>query len=516
MRRLRALLLRLRGTLSPRRDDFGAELESHLQLHIDDNLRAGMTPDEARRNALLRLGGVVQTRERYRDRHLIPALDALQQDLVYAVRALRKDRGFAAAAILTLGLGIGANSAIFSLVNATLLRPLPFKDPDQLVMIFSTDTRRGIRFDDATYPDFADWRTLNQTFASMAAYADRSLTISAGDQTLLIQGKRVTANLFEVLGVHPSLGRAFRAGEQEPGATGVVILSDGFWKSHFGGVPDVLGRTVRVNEAPHTVVGVMPPSFHIDRREYEQIYTPLAANPSRGNNILHVVGRLRSGATLRQAASDMAAVADRLSRLYPRTNATVGTNLMPLTDALARRVSPALFTMLGVVGMVLLIACANVAGLMLARGATRQRELAIRAALGAGRGRIARQLLTESVVIALAGGGLGLLAADWSARALAAVVSEQFHVARIDAADTDLVVLTFTVLVSLATGIVFGAFPAFASSAPDLNDALRDAGRSATGARAPRVWHALVIVEMALALVLLAGAGVLMKTLLCR
>jgi hypothetical protein len=233
MRRLRALLLRLRETLFSRADDFAAEVESHLQLHIDDNLRAGMTLDEARRNAVLRLGGMAQTRERYRDRHGIPALDALQQDLVYAVRALRKTPGFAATAIVTLALGIGANSAIFSLVNATLLRPLPFKNPDRLVMIYATDTRRGNRFDGATYPDFADWRNQNQMFESMAAYADQSVTLSVRDQTVLIEGKRVTPNLFEVLGVQPSLGRAFRVDEQEPGATGVVVLSDGFWKRHL-------------------------------------------------------------------------------------------------------------------------------------------------------------------------------------------------------------------------------------------------------------------------------------------
>jgi putative ABC transport system permease protein len=514
MRRLRALLVRFRETLSPRPDEFADEIDSHLQLHIDDNLRAGMTPDEARRHALIRLGGVAQTRERYRDRHGIPALDALRQDLVSAVRVLRKNPGFAATAILTLALGIGANSAIFSLVNATLLRPLPFRDPDRLVMIFATDGRRGIRFDEATYPDFVDWRNQNRTFESMGAYANRSLALSVGDQTVLIQGKRITPNLFAVLGVRPSLGRTFHADEQEPGATGVVIVSDGFWKRHFGGAPDVLGRIVRVSDEPHTVVGVMPPSFHIDQRDDEQFYTPVAIDSSRGHNFLHVIGRLREGATLRHAAADMAAIADRLARLYPRTNAGVGTNLRLLPDGLARQIKPGLFTMLGVVSIVLLIACANVAGLMLARGATRQRELAIRAALGAGRSRLARQLLTESVLIALLGGGLGLIAADWSSRALAVVMSEQFHVPRIDAANTDLSVLTFTVLVSFAAGIVFGAFPACSFASPDLNGALRDAGRAATGARGPRVRRGLVVGEIALALVLLAGAGLLMRTLL--
>jgi putative ABC transport system permease protein len=513
MRRLRALLLRLRETLILRADDFPAELESHLALHIEDNLRARMSPDEARRQALLKLGGLVQTRERYRDRRGIPALDAVRQDLVYATRALRQNPGFAATAILTLALGIGANSAIFSLVNATLLRPLPFRNPDRLVLIFATDGRRGDRFDSATYPDFVDWRNQNRTFESMAAFARRSLTLAVGDQTVLIDGKRVTPNLFDVLGVQPALGRAFRPDEQEPGATGVVILSDGFWRRHFGGAGDVLGRIVRINEEAHIVIGVMPPSFHIDQREYEQFYTPLPIDSSRGHGFLSVVGRLRAGATLRQAATDLGAIAARLARLYPRTNAAVGTNLMAMSEGLTRNIRPGLLMMLGVVAIVLLIACANVAGLMLARGATRQRELAIRAALGAGRRRLARQLLTESLVIAVIGGGLGLIVADWTSRALAAVVAEQFHVSRIDAATTDLSVLTFTILVSLGTGVFFGAFPAFVSTSPDLTDALRDAGRPATGVRAPRVRRALVVVEIALALVLFAGAGMLTRAL---
>jgi putative ABC transport system permease protein len=347
----------------------------------------------------------------------------------------------------------------------------------------------------------------------MGAYANQSLTLSLGDQTVLIQGKRVTPNLFDVLGVQPALGRAFRPDEQGPDTTGVAILSDGFWKRHFGGAPDALGRIVRVNDAPHTVIGIMPPSFHLDHRDYEQLYTPLPIDPSRGHGFLRVVGRLREGTGAGQAAADLATIADRLARLYPRTNTAVGTNLVAMTDGLARHISLGLFTMLGVVAIVLLIACANVAGLMLARGAARKRELAIRAALGAGRRRLARQLLTESLLIALAGGGLGLIAADWTSRALAAVVAQQFRVARIDTTNTDLSVLTFTLLVSLGTGLVFGAFPALASTSPDLNEALRDAGRPARSARAPRVRRGLVVAEIALALALFAGAGVLMKTL---
>ena len=287
-----------------------------------------------------------------------------------------------------------------------------------------------------------------------------------------------------------------------------MILSDGFWKRHFGGAPDALGRIVRINDVPHTVIGIMPPSFHIDHRDYEQFYTPLPIDSSRGHGFLHVIGRLREGATLRQAAADLAAIADRLARLYPRTNTAVGTNLVALTDGLARHISLGLFTMLGVVSIVLLIACANVAGLMLARGAARKRELAIRAALGAGTPPSRAAVLDGEPADCASGGGLGLIAADWSSRALAVVMPEQFHVSRIDTANTDLSVLTFTVLVSFGDRHRLRRVSGlFASTSPDLNEALRDAGRSAT-ARARRASDVgSSIAEIALALVLFAGAG---------
>jgi putative ABC transport system permease protein len=513
MRPVRAWLRRCAGLVNGTRADrdLAAELESHLQLHIDDNVRAGMTPDEARRDAVIRLGGVTQTAERYRDRRGLPLLDTLRQDVTYAVRVLRKNPAFTATAVLTLALGIGANSAIFSVVNAVLLRPLPFKEPGRLLLAFST-ARNGNRHDVSTYPDFADWRNQNRTFSDMAAFTSRSLTVGIGEETVLVQGKRVTPNIFDVLGVQPALGRAFRPEEDRPGSTGVVVLTDRFWKRYFAGSPNALGQTIRLNEELHTIVGVMPPTFQID--DWERFYVPLAIDPSRGHGFLRVVGRLRPGVSASQAQTDLSLIADRLARIYPKYNQTVGANLMPMTEGLARDIRFGLLVMLGVVAAVLVIACANVAGLMLARGATRQRELAVRAALGAGRGRLTRQLLTESLLIALAGGVLGLFAANWTARVLATVLFEQFRVFRVDATSTDLSVVAFTSIVSLATGIMFGAFPAFASSAPDLNDALRDASRSTTGTRAPRVRSGLVVLETALALVLLAGAGTLLKTFL--
>jgi predicted permease len=513
MRKLRSWVARLVASLTPSRHerDMAAELESHLQLHVDDNVRAGMSPAEARRRALVAIGGLEATKERYRDRRGLPIVDALRQDVVYAARTLRKNPGFTAVAVATLALGIGANAAIFSVVNAVLLRPLPFAHPSRLVMVFATDSARGDQYDVASYPAFLDWQAQNHSFESMAAFTNRQLVVGVGNEFVFVRGKAVTPNVFEVLGVRPALGRTF--GDFGPGDADVVVLSDAFWNGSYGGNPAVLGQTTRIDGRLHTVVGVMPAGFHIEGED-EQFYQPLAVDSNRGHGFLHVVARLARGTSLQQARADMTAIANGLAKAYPRQHAGIGVNLVAMPNALARHVRLGLFILLGVVAIVLLIACTNVAGLMLARGAARQRELAVRAALGAGRGRLARQLLTESTMLALAGGALGLIAADWLSRMLAATLSEQFSVPRVGATSTDARVLAFTALISIATGTVFGIFPAIASSSMDLSHALRDTARGAIGTRTPRLRRGLVVFETALALVLLAGAGTLLKTLL--
>jgi len=514
MRALRAWLLRLGASLSGRVQpgEVADELDSHLAFHIDDNVRAGMTPAEARRTALLKLGGFVQTVESIREQRGLPLLDTLRQDLVYAVRVLRRNPGFTATAVITFALGIGANSAIFSIVNAILLRPLPLAEPSQLVMIFATEARRSLQFDGVSYPAFIDWQEQNRSFASMAAFANRDLPLGTGDEVVAARGKVVSANIFDVVGVQPAIGRAF--GDWRPGSSDVVILSDGFWKRYFGGSPSAIGQTVRIDERPHTIVGVMPPRFTLDG-DSEDFFQPLGVeNMNRGRGFLRTVGRLRRGVALEQARDDMSAIARRLERLYPGTHNGVGANLVPMAGAVARRVRMGLLTIMSVVGVVLLIACANVASLMLARGATRQQELALRAALGAGRLRLVRQLLTESAVIAAAGGALGLLVAHWTASALAAAVADQFRVPGIESVRTDGMVLLFTICVSAAAGLGFGVAPAFACLSKDPNDRLREASRSATGRRAPRARRGLVIAETALALALLVGGGTLIRTFL--
>jgi len=511
MRTLRGWLLRLRNSVTGgRADDIADELQSHVALHVEDNIRAGMTPQEARRRALLDLGGVAQTEERYRDRRGLPWLDALRQDAAYSVRVLRKNPGFTLTAIATLALGVGANTAIFSVVNAVLLRPLPFPAADRLVMVFATNIRSGTTTDVASHPDYLDWSNA-KSFERVGAYASRSVTINGSGDAEFVAGMRVSPSIFETLGTAPALGRAFTIDERNPGAPAVVILSDGLWKRQYGGDPHALGSVVRINDVPHTIVGVMPPGFSVSA-DVEQLYVPLTVDPSRSHGFLRVVGRLRPGVTVADAQTELKVVAARLAGEYPKTNANISVNVMPLVDAMAANVRTGLFILVGVVALVLLIACTNVASLMLARGAARQRELAVRAALGAGRGRIARQLLTESLLLALAGGAVGLLIGSLTARGLVAILATSFPVPRIAGTHTDASVLAFTIVTSLATGVFFGVAPAMSSASPDVTDALRESSRSTTAMGAPRLRSGLVVLETALAMVLLVAAGVLLKT----
>jgi predicted permease len=516
IRQMRAWLVRLLGNVRTQSGaDFSEELAGHLELHTCDNILAGMTPEAARRSALLRLGGSVQTLERYRDRRGLPFVDALWQDLSYAVRSCRKNPGFTATAVLTLALGIGANTAIFSVVNAVLLRPLPFPNPERLMMVFATLIgERPHSFDVVTYPDYADLANRNHSFESMAAFAAKSMTMTVGSQAVLARGMRVTPSLFKVLGTQAAVGRVFSQDEQEPGANHVVALSESFWRQRFNASANIVGQTLRLDGTTYQIVGVMPDQFRLDQVNTEQFYIPLPIDAARGHAFLRVVGRMKEGVTQQSAQADLDTIAAELVRIYRNTNSGLGVNVVPMASALSRDVRFGLWTMLGVVTLVLLIACANVAGLTLARGAARRRELAVRAALGAGRGRLTRQLLTESLILAAAGGAAGLLMAHWTSQLLADFLAQQFRVPRIDAIRTDLVVLVFTTTVSVLTGVAFGALPALTSSAPDLQDSLREGGRSATGFRAPHLRSLLVVVETGLALVLLAGAGTLLKTFL--
>jgi putative ABC transport system permease protein len=517
MRRIRAWTTRVAGLFHRARQEqeLRREIDSHLQMHVDDNIRAGMTPEAARRDALIRLGGVEQLKEAYRDRQGLPILEHLAQDVRFALRVLRRTPSFTVVAVLTLGLGIGANTAIFSVVNAVLFRPLPFPDSGRLVLIWATNTTSGLTQDVASYPDFEDWRARGRSFDAMGAFTTRGATISGGEQAEILPALQTTPGFLEMLGVAPALGRSFRAEDAAPGALRVVLLSDALWKQRFAGRADVLGQTVHVGEEPATVVGVMPSGFSFSSVDPEQLYTPLARDPSRNHGFLRVVARLAPGAGISGAQAEMAALARQIGAEYPKSNAEVGVNVMPLVGAMAGTAGTGLLIVLGVVSLVLLIACTNVANLMLARNASRERELALRTALGAGRGRILRQLLTEAVLLSIAGGALALLLAQWGAGILVALLSNSVPIPRILNTRSDATVLGFTLALSLGTGILFGIVPALVASRLDVQDGLRESGRSASaGVRGRRARTLLMISETALALVLLGGAGMLLKTLI--
>ncbi|HSO75180.1 MAG TPA: ABC transporter permease, partial [Blastocatellia bacterium] len=439
-------------------------------------------------------------------------METLVQDLRYAFRMLLKKPSFTAIVVLALAIGIGANTAIFSVVNAILLRPLPYKDFERISMIWMNNPKLGVAQDWHSYPNYMDYKEQNQVFEDMAAFNDRSFNLTGAGDPVRTVGVWTTASMFSVMGVEPALGRAFTEKEEEPGKDLVVVLSNRLWQRSFGGDPGIIGQPISLNGVNRTVVGVMPASFAFPEKRTE-LWIPVALSPQRKaarNSIsFKAVGRLKPGVTMEQASADMGAIAKRLDEQYFQSD--YGINLVLLHDQETGRVRPALLVLLGAVAFVLLIACANVANLLLARAAMREKEVAIRLALGAGRSRIVRQLLTESALLAVAGGGVGLLLAVGGLKALVALGPSD--IPRLDQTGIDLRVLGFTLGVSLVTGLIFGLAPALQASRPDLNDSLKEGGRGTTGGiRGMRVRNLLVVSEIALSLVLLVGAGLLIRS----
>jgi predicted permease len=448
-------------------------------------------------------------------------MEMLLQDLRYGVRMLMRRRGFMAIAILALALGVGANTAIFSVVNAVLLRPLPFKDPGRLVFIHETVHRETVERRPASYPDFEDWRDQNQVFEQIAAYADgQRFTLTGAGTADRIAGELVSASYFPLLGAQAARGRTFLAEEDRAAdPQSVAVISHALWQQRFGADPNLLGQTIKLDDQDCVVVGIMPEGFKGVSSE-AQIWIPmasLAADRSskvlqqRGSRWHQAIARLKPGVTLAEAQADMDAIAARISASNPRTNDKRGVLLVGARDDLFGDIRPALLVLLAAVGFVLLIACANVANLLLARAASRQKEIAIRTALGAGRLRLIRQFLTESVLLGLLGGACGLLLAVWGIDLLVALIPVQipgFVKINMDAS-----VLGFTLLISFLTGLAFGLAPALQASKLDLNETLKDGSRGSTGgAGHNRIRRLLVIAEIALALVLLVGAGLMLKS----
>jgi putative ABC transport system permease protein len=450
------------------------------------------------------------------------------QDLQYAFRLLRKRPAFTIVAVLTLALGIGANTAIFSVVNALLLKPLPFPRPSELVALGSSDTREkgSTKPQSLSYPDFFDLRDQNHTLAGAAVFRTRNYALTGEDAASGVMGARVSAEFFDVLGIQPAIGHAFvRQDEGAGGGPGglKVILSDSFWKSHFGGDVSVVGRSISLDRKQYSIIGVMPPRFQYPiQNDPIELYVTIADDAStsdgtkppteqRGNHSLDGIARLKAGVTVSQASTDLSAIAANLEKQYPNSNTNFGVLVKPLREELIGDVRTALYVLFGAVICVLLIANANVANLLLARATERGKEIALRAAVGASRSRIIRQLLIESLLLAIIGGLGGLLIAQWGTEALIRTVPQ--NIPRISTIRLDGVVLAFTLLISFATGIVFGLVPAWQASHVDLNSALKTGGRTGTGAEHKgRLRNALVMAEVALALILLVSAGLLIQS----
>jgi putative ABC transport system permease protein len=441
----------------------------------------------------------------------------MRADIAYALRNLRKYPLFSAVAVLTLAIGIGANTAIFTVVQGVILRPLPYPEPDRLMMLWTYNPRQGFDKDVGTYPNFEDWRRYSRSFDRMSAYFGASMTLTGSGDPEQVRGARVTHEFFETLGVAPGRGRGFDAAHGRAGGERVVVLAHRMWVRRFGANPAMIGGTIMLNGVSHEVLGVMPETFVYPESaefwvplapvgQFEQLFT------SRGSYWLTIVGRLKPGVTRPAAQSEMDAIASRLEREYP-TNAGIGIRLVPMHEEIVGDVRRPLLILLGAVSLVLLIACGNVANLLLTRAAARQRELAIRAALGAGRRRLVRQMLTESTILGLIGGAGGLLLASWSMDLLHWLAP--VGVPRLSAIGIDWRVLAYAALASLATGLFFGMVPALHAARRDSGTQLREGGRTGSdGAGGRRLRVALAVGELALALMLLVGAGLLVRSLI--
>ncbi|HEY6187281.1 MAG TPA: ABC transporter permease [Pyrinomonadaceae bacterium] len=517
---LRLVRARLRGLLRKRsvEREMEEELRFHLRMRAQENMQRGMTSDEAERAALRSFGSWARVKEACRDVKGGGGMETFIQDVRFGARMMRKHFGFTLIAVLTLAIGIGANTAIFSVVNAVLLRPLQYPTAERIVAIQELN-EKGTRVQ-VTPANFVDWRAQNTSFEQLAAIHARTANLSAGDESERIDLAMTSSNFFQVFGVQPQIGRFFLPEEERAGHDPVAVISYGLWQRHFGGDSSVVGHSIMLDGQTYTIVGVAPADFRYpDRTEvwippFQLVPTlgpQMDIQRARGFGFLSAVGLLKPGVSVKQAHDEMTAITARLRQQYPETNNKRFNRVVSLQTHLVGESRRALMLLLGAVALLLLIACANVANLLLSRAATRYREIAVRLALGATRLRLVRQLLVESVLLGIVAGAVGLLLGWWGVDLMRRLLPVDFP--RAQSISVDLRVLGFTLLVSIGTGIVFGLVPALQSTNPDLNESLKESVRGSTGGvRRNHVRSLLIISEVALSLVLLIGAGLLFRS----
>src|SRR5262245_29239760 len=519
MRWKQELIFIIRRLVHRRRADreLDEEIRAHLEMEIERNIADGMSPEDARMAARRSFGSVALSKEDSRAMWGFASFEVLWQDLRYGARMLLKRKGFTAVATLTLALGIGANTAVFSVINAVLIRSLPFAEADRLVMIWQTQP--DVRDPVGSYPDFLDWRAEAQSFQGMAAFSNKRYgraELTGHRETVEAQGMLVSQELFPLLGLKPILGRNFLPEEEQPTNNRAVILSQSLWSRGFASDPGIIGKIIQLDGASFMVVGVMGEQYPLET----EFWLPLSHLSqidltSRRHHSVQAIGRLKPGVTIEQARSEMETIAERHRQLFPATNKNIGVELTPMRHHLAGDLRPIVLLVFAAVTLILLIACANVSNLLLGQSAGRQREMAIRAAIGAGRGRLVRQLLVESLMLALLGGAAGLaLAASGIPllrSGLLGIVTGK--IPGLETIGVDWRTLAFTFGVSLLTGVLFGALPALQISRIDLNQTLKEGGKGSAGAGRRGLSRTLVMTEVALAVTVLVGAGLLVRSM---
>lgn len=517
MKLLHAFFIRLSGLFAPnRQQDRDDELASHLQLNIDDNIRSGMTPDEARRHAIIRLGGIEPTRQAWRERSTLPLVENFLQDLRFALRQLRKNPGFTLTAVLVLSLGIAASTSIFGFVDAALIRPLPYPEPNRLVDV--TESIALFPRASISYLDYLDWKRLNNVFASFDVFNSPGFLLRTPRGADLVAGARVSDGFFRTLGISPILGRDFYPGEDLPGKPATVLITYNAWQQRFGGNPKIVGQVIDLSNHPFTVIGVLPQSFEFALRGNAEFWAPLQGTGScfnrRGCHNLNGVARLKDGVTIDAALTQMRSIAQRLEEQYPDTNRGQGASVLPLSYVINGDIRPFLLTLLAGASLLLLIACVNVSSLLLVRAERRRREFAVRGALGATRRRLICQFVTEGLALTITGTVIGVLMAQFTMRLPLRLISKDMLVRMPYLHDLGLTphVLVFASTVSLFAALLFSMIPTLRLPSAAIQEGLSESSRTSSGVLWRRFGSNLVVIELSIAVVLLVGAGLLGKS----